>query len=214
MRLPCPSPSPGICSNSCPLSQWCHLTVHPLSPFSSSPQSCLRSRSFPLSWLFASGGQSIGASASASVLPGNIQDRFLLGLTALISLQSKGLSKIFSNTPVQKHGFFGSQPSLWSNCSPSMQMPRVCTSNWHAVPPGQTRRSAGGGYVRGGGRISTYTARPLFHEDKFPPHHVESCLWLTTINDLESMKVFMLTLPSQYAASGQGSGPHSLNRTC
>ena len=85
-----------------------------------------------------------------------------------------------------------------------MQIPRVCTSNWHAVPPGKTRRSAGGGYIRGEGRISTYTARPLFHEDKFPPHHVESRLWLTAINDLESMKAFMLTLPSQYAASGRG----------
>ena len=114
-RLPCPSPSPGVCSNSCPLSQWCHPTI------SSSvvPFSCLQSfpasGSFLMSQLFASGGQSIGASASASVLPMNFQDWFPLGWTGWISLQSKGLSRVFSNTTVQKHQFFGAQPSLWSN---------------------------------------------------------------------------------------------------
>ena len=84
-------------------------------PFSSCLQSFPASGSFPMSWLFASGGQSIGASASASVLPVNIQDWFHLGLTSLISLQSKGLSRVFSNTTVQKHKLFGTQPSLWSN---------------------------------------------------------------------------------------------------
>ena len=90
----CPSPSPGVCSNSCPLSQWCHSTISfSVTLFSFCPQFFSASGSFPMSWLFASGGQSIGASASASVLPMNIQDWFPLGLPGLISLQSKGLSK-------------------------------------------------------------------------------------------------------------------------
>ena len=108
-RLPCPSPTPGACSNSCPLHQWCHPTISSsVIPFSS----CLQSfpGSFPLSQFFASGGQSIGVSASASVLPMNIQDWFPLGLTGLIFLQSNELSKV-SNTTVQKHRFFGAQLS-------------------------------------------------------------------------------------------------------
>ena len=114
--LPCPSPSPGVCSNSCPLSQWCLPTISSsVVPFSSCLQSFPRSRSLPVSQFFASGGQSIGASASASVLPMNIQNWFPLGWTGWISLQSKGLSRVFSNTPVQKHQFFGAQLSLWFN---------------------------------------------------------------------------------------------------
>ena len=115
-RLPCLSPSSGVCSNSYPLSQWGHPTI------SSSvvPVSCLQSfpasGSFAMSWLFPSSGWNIGASASTSVLPMNIRDWFPLGLTGLIFLQSKGLSSIFSNTTVQKHQFFGAQPFLWSNC--------------------------------------------------------------------------------------------------
>ena len=94
-RLPCPSLSPGVCSNSCPLSQWCHPTISSsVAPFSSCPQSFPASGSFPISQLFASAGQSIGASALASVLPMNIQDWSPLGLTGLISLQSKGLSRV------------------------------------------------------------------------------------------------------------------------
>ena len=100
-RLCCPSPSPGACSNSCPLSQWCHLTISSsFVPFSSCLQSFPASGSFQMSWLFASGGQSIGASASASVLPMNIQEWFPLRLTGWISLQSKGLSRVFSSTTV------------------------------------------------------------------------------------------------------------------
>ena len=105
-RLPCLSPTPRAWPNSCPSSRWCHSTI------SSSviPFSCLQSfpasRSFPVSQFFASGSQSIGASASASVLPMNIQDWFPLELTSLISLQSKGLSRVFSNTTVQNHQFF------------------------------------------------------------------------------------------------------------
>ena len=100
-RLPCLSVSPGVCSNSCPLSQWCQLTISSfVTPFSSCPQSFPVSESFLVSCLFASCGQNIGASASASVLPMNIQSWFPLGLTALI-LQSKGLSRVFSNTTVQ-----------------------------------------------------------------------------------------------------------------
>ena len=103
-RLPCPSPTPRAYSNSCPLSQWCHPTISSsVAPFSSCPQSFPASGSFPKSWLFASGGQSIGTLASGSVLPMNIQDSFPLGLTTLISLLSKGLSRIFSSTTVQKH---------------------------------------------------------------------------------------------------------------
>jgi len=118
VRLPCPSPSPGICSNSCPSSQWCHPTISAsVVPFSFCLQSFPASGSFPVSWLFVSGGQSTGASASASasVLPMNIHDWLPLGWTGLISLQSKGLSRVFSNTTVQKHQFFGAQPSLWFN---------------------------------------------------------------------------------------------------
>ena len=98
-RLPCPLPSPGVCSNSCPLSHWCHPTISSsVIPFSSCLQSFAASGSFPMSRLFTSGSQSIGVSASASVLPVNIQGWFLLGLTSLISLQSKGLSRVFSTT--------------------------------------------------------------------------------------------------------------------
>ena len=98
-RLPYPSPSPGICSNSCPLSQWCHPTIlSSVIPFSSFLQSFPASGCFLMSWLLASGGQSIGVSASASVLLMNIQNWFPLGWTAWISLQSKGLSRVFSNT--------------------------------------------------------------------------------------------------------------------
>ena len=113
-RPPCPSPTPGAFSNSCPLSQWCHPTISSsVIPFSSCLQSFPASGSFPISWLFASGGQSIGVSASASVLPMNTQD-WSLGWTSSISLQSKGLSRVFSNT-AQKYEFFGAQLSLWSN---------------------------------------------------------------------------------------------------
>ena len=104
-RLPFPSPSPRAC---CPLSRWCHLIISSsVVPFSSYLQSFPASGSFPMSWLFASGGQSIGASASALVLPMNIQGWFPFGLTGLISLLSKGLSRVFSNTTVWKHQFFG-----------------------------------------------------------------------------------------------------------
>ena len=106
----------SLCSNSCPLSQWCHPIISsPVVPFSSYPQSFPVSVSFPMSQFFTSGGQSIGASSSASVLPVNIQDWSPLGLTGLISLLSKGLSRIFSSTTVLKHQFFGIHPSLWSN---------------------------------------------------------------------------------------------------
>ena len=100
-RPPCPSPTPRVHPNPCPLSQWCHPTIlSSVIPFSSCPQSFPASGSFPMSQLFSSGGQSIGVSALASVLPMNIQDRFPLGWTGWISLQSKGLSRVFSNTTV------------------------------------------------------------------------------------------------------------------
>ena len=114
-RPPCPSPTPGAYSNSCPSSQWCYPTISSsVIPFSSHFQSFLASGSFLMSWLFTSGGQSIGASALASVVPMNIQGWYPLALTGLISLQSKGFSRIFSNTTVQKHQFFSTQLFLWS----------------------------------------------------------------------------------------------------
>ena len=110
-RLPCPSPCPGVCSNTCPLSQWCHpATSSSVTHFSSCPQSFTAWGSFPVSQLFASGGQSTGASASASVLPMNIQG----WMTGLVSLHLRD-SRILSGTTVQKHQFFSAQPSLWSN---------------------------------------------------------------------------------------------------
>ena len=112
-RPPCPSPTPGVHQNPSPLSWWCHPTISSsVVPFSSCPQSFPASGSFPTSQLFASGGQSTGVSASASVLPMNTQDWSPLGWTGWISLQSKGLSRVFSNTTVQKHQFFGAQLSL------------------------------------------------------------------------------------------------------
>ena len=111
-RPSCPSPTPGAYPNSCPLSHWCHPTISSsVAPFSSCPQSFPASGSIQMSQPFASGGQSIGVSASTSVLPMNIQDWSPLGWTGWISLQSKGHSRVFSNTTVQKHQFFGTQPS-------------------------------------------------------------------------------------------------------
>ena len=113
-RLPCPSPPPGACSDACPLSQWCHLNIlSSVVRFSSCLQSFQASGSFLISQLFTSGGLSIGASASVFLM--YIQDWFPLGWTGWISLQSKGLLRVFSNTRVQKHQFFSTQPSLWSN---------------------------------------------------------------------------------------------------
>ena len=115
-RLPCSAPTPQAYSNSCPSSQWCCPTISSsVIPFSSCLQSVPASGSFPISQFFTSGGQSIGVSASASVLQMNIQDWFPLGLTGWISLPSKGLSRVFSNTTVQKHQFFHAHLSLWSN---------------------------------------------------------------------------------------------------
>ena len=115
-RLPCPSPTPRADSNSRTSSRWCHPTISSsVVPFSSCFQSFPASGSFQMSQFFASDSQSIGASAWASVLPMIIQDWFPLGWTSWISLQSKGLSRVFSNTTVQKHQFFGTQFSLWSN---------------------------------------------------------------------------------------------------
>ena len=112
-RLPCPSLPSRVCSNSCPLSQWGHATRwSSIIPFSSCPQSFPASGSFRVSQLFTSGGQSIGVSASTSVLPMNIKGWFPLGWTNWISLESKGLSRVFSNTTAQKHQFFSSQLSL------------------------------------------------------------------------------------------------------
>ena len=112
-RPPCPSPTPGVYPDSCPLSRWCHPTISSsVVPFSSCPQSFPASRSFQMSQLFTSGGQSTGVSASASVLPMNTQNWSPLGWTGWISLQSKGLSRVFSNTTVPKHQFFCAQLSL------------------------------------------------------------------------------------------------------
>ena len=115
-RPPCPSPTPRVHSNPCPSSQWCHLAISSsIVPFSSCPQSLPASGSFPMSQLFTWGGQSTGASASASFLPMNTQDWSPSEWIGWISLQSKGLSRVFSNATVQKHQFFGTQPSSQSN---------------------------------------------------------------------------------------------------
>ena len=115
-RLLCPSPTPGAYSNSCPSHRWFHPTISSsVVPFSSHLQSFPTSGSFPISRLFASDGQSIGASALTSLLPMNIQDWFPLGLTGWISLLPKGLSRVFFNTTVQKNQFFSTKLSLWSN---------------------------------------------------------------------------------------------------
>ena len=113
VRPPCPSPTPRVYPTSRPLSWWCHPTIlSSVAPFSFCLQSFPASGSFPMSQFFTSGGQSIGVSASTSVLPMNSQDWFPLGWTGWISLQSKALSRVFSNTAVQKHQFFGAQLSL------------------------------------------------------------------------------------------------------
>ena len=115
-RPPCPSPTPRACSNTCPLGQWCHPTISSsVIPFSSCPQSIPASQSFPMNQFFASSSQSIGVSAPISVLPMNTQDWFPLGWIGCISLQSNGLSRVFSNTTVPKHQLFGTQLTLWSN---------------------------------------------------------------------------------------------------
>ena len=112
-RPPCPSPTPGVHSDSHPSSQWCHPAISfSVIPFSSCPQSFPASGSFQMSQLFPSGGQSIGISASTSVLPMNTQNWYDLRWTGWISLQSKGLSRVLSNTTVKKHKFFGTQLSL------------------------------------------------------------------------------------------------------
>ena len=115
-RSPCPSPTPGVHSNSCPSSRWCHLAISSsVVPFSSCPQSLPASESFPMSQIFTWGGQSTRVSALASFLPKNTQDWSPLGWTGWISLQSKGLSRVFSNTTIQKHQFFGTQLYSQSN---------------------------------------------------------------------------------------------------
>ena len=115
-RLACPSTTPGVYSNSCPLSWWCHPTISfSVIPFSSCPQSFPVLGSFPVSQFLISGGQSIGVSASASLLPMNIQDWSPLGWIGWISLQSRGLSRVFSSTTVQKHQFFSTQLSSQFN---------------------------------------------------------------------------------------------------
>ena len=128
-RLPCPSPAPWACTNSCPLSQWCHLTMaSSVIPFSSCLQSFPASKSLPVIQFFAWGGQSIGASASTSALPMNIQDWFPLGFTDFIHLLSKRLSRVFSSTTVQKLQFFGTQLFLWSNyhiCTWLLEKPQL-----------------------------------------------------------------------------------------
>ena len=116
-RPSCLSPTPGVYSNSCPSSRWWHPAISSsVVPFTSCPQTLPASGAFPMSQLFAWGGQSTGVSASASVLPTNTQDWSLLRWTGWISLQSKGLSRVFSNTTVQKHQFFSAQLSSQSNC--------------------------------------------------------------------------------------------------
>ena len=130
-RPPCPSPTPGVHSNSCPSSRWCHPPISSsVVRFSSWPQSLPASEAFPMSQLFAWGGQSIGVSASASVLPMNIQHWFSLGWTGWISLQSEGLPRVFSNTTVQKHQFFGAKKKNSSALS-FLHSPTLTSIHYH-----------------------------------------------------------------------------------
>ena len=133
-RPPCPSPTPRICSNSCPLSRWCHPTISSsVVPFSSCLQSFPASRYFQMSQFFASGGQSVGFSASASVFPMSIQDWFPSGWTGWISLQSKGLSRVFSNTTVQKHQFFSAQLYIYVYIIYKVNIFQCKIYNWFIV---------------------------------------------------------------------------------
>ena len=155
-RFPCPSPTPGACLNSCPLSQLCHPTISSsVVPFSSCLQCFPASGSFLVSQFFASSSQSIEASALASVLPMNIQNWFPLGCTGLILLQSKGLSRIFSNTVVQKHQFFGAQLSLCSNSyipnGPTLTSPVGFPDGSEGKAPACNVRDAG--LIPGSGRF-------------------------------------------------------------
>ena len=138
--LPCPSLSPRVCSDSCPFGQWCFLTIYlSASPFCSWPQSFPASGSFPMSWLFTSGGQTIGASASASVLPVNIPGWYPLGVSGLVSLLSKGLSRVFSSTTIWKHQFLATRLSSWPNShihtwlleKPSFWLYAPLLAKWH-----------------------------------------------------------------------------------
>ena len=171
-QTPCPSPTPRVYSNSYPLSQWCHLTISStVVPFSSRLQSFPASGSFQMSQLFELGGQIIRVSASASVLPMNSQDWSPLGWTGWISLQSKGLSRVFSNTTVQKHQIFGTQYSLvmmFVSCpackifSCSLQNVLGCFSwsMWDLVPwPGIKRKLP----ALGTGSCSHWTTREVPH---------------------------------------------------
>ena len=136
-RLPCPSPSPRVCSNSCLWSQWFYPTISSsVVPFSSCPQSFPASGSFPMTQLFASGGQSIGASASASVLPMHIQGWFPLGWTSLISMLSKGLSRVFPSTTVLQCQFFSAQPSFQNPPSFSSHLNIPFSQNLPTPEPG------------------------------------------------------------------------------
>ena len=164
-RPPYPSPTPGVHSNSCPLSQWCHPAISSfVIPFSSCPQSLPASESFPMSQLFVSGGQSIGVSASASVLPMNTQDWSPLGWTCWISLQPKGLSRVFSNTTVQKHQLFcaelssreGNGTPLQYSC---LENPRDGEAWWAAVH----------GVAKGRTRLSDYTFTFMHWRRKWQP---------------------------------------------
>ena len=129
-RLSCPSWSPGVCSDSCPLSLWCHPTISSsVTPFSSCLQSFPASGSFPMSWLFTSGSQSVGALAAASVLPMNTQGWFPLGLTGLISLLSKWLLIVSSSTTIRKHQFFGAQPFFILHSSHCLLGGHSCAHN-------------------------------------------------------------------------------------
>ena len=134
-RLPCPSPTPGACSNSCSLSRWCHPTISSsVVPFSFHLQSFPVSGSFPMGQFFASGGQRIGVSASASVLPINIQDWFPLGLTGLISLQSKGLSRVFSTPQFKRISYKDTYISSLLNLPPTPRFLPIISGHRAELP--------------------------------------------------------------------------------
>ena len=158
-RPPCPSPTPGVHSDSHPLSQWCHPAISSsLVPFSSCPQSLPASESFPMSQLFTWGGQRIGVSALASFVPKNTQDWSPWGWAGWISLQSKGLSRVFSNTTVQKHQFFGTQLSSQSNSHIHTYSTPITLSG----PTPTVRKS----HIHLFASLPVFTTRPCIQEGK------------------------------------------------
>ena len=197
-RPPCPSPTPGVHPNPCPSSQWCHPTISSsVVPFSSCPQSFAAWGSFSMSQLFTPGGQSIGVSASTPVLPMNTQDSSPLGWTGWLSLQSKGLSRVFSNTTVQKYQFFCAS-FLYS---PTLTSIHSWRRKWQPTPVFLPRKSHGRrspvSYSPWGCKESDMTEQLQFQNncDNYYINHLNLCMWKKWFTQSCSVKdAFSLTV--------------------